>query len=32
MTYTHTPICPQCHGPHTLDNCPRWRVISRSMK
>lgn len=19
-------VCPLCKGPHTLSNCPRWRV------
>lgn len=23
--------CPQCSGPHTLDQCPRWRAITEAI-
>jgi hypothetical protein len=26
--YDTTTQCPQCQGPHTLDDCPRWRERS----
>lgn len=25
-------VCPQCSGPHTLDDCPRWRYEAGSEK